>query len=160
MTLTTSVHEIGPALGTALPNFRLADADLRPLSLDHLMGGSGLVLAMITDVWQPTSVRRIVWLRRHISKFALMGTPVALMACNDAGSLYGFQMSSSTPVMFPLLADTDGAVRRAYGMGRSAGLLLIDNDHVLRAKWLVNDDHVWPKMGEITQAIESLMVYA
>jgi hypothetical protein len=114
------------------------------------------MLGFIGDIWMPTSVRRIFWLQRNATKFALSGAPVALLVRENAHTLYGFRMSSPLPVPFPLLADVSGDVHRTYNMDVYPGLVLLDRHHLTRAKWLVPDERVWPKMQDLVKAIESL----
>jgi hypothetical protein len=45
-------------------------------------------------------------------------------------------------------------------MDRHPGLLLIDHHHILRDKWLMPDERVWPKLEEITRSVHSVQVYA
>ncbi|HRL13185.1 MAG TPA: redoxin domain-containing protein [Aggregatilineales bacterium] len=148
--------ELGPILHTPASSFTLPDHTQSTFSLDELMGPNGVMLGFIGDIWQAASVRRILWLQRHVSKFAQMGTPIALLVRDHAHTLYGFRMSSPLPVPFPLLADVDGKVHRAYSMDRHPGLLLIDQQRMLRYKWLMPEDNIWPKMPELVEAVQAL----
>lgn len=148
--------ELGPRLGMSAPEFKLPDHSRVAHTLDQIMGESGLLLGFIGDIWQPTSVQRILWLQRHIAKFARLGTPAALMVRDQPNTLYGFRMSSPLPVPFPMLADVDGAMHAAYRMSFSPGLLLIDTDRTIRYKWLMPDDTLWPPVPEIVQAVQTL----
>lgn len=149
-------EELGPRLYTTTPNFCLTDFKNTDYTLDNLMGANGVLLGFVGDIWQPTSVRRILWLQRHVGKFALMGTPVAILVRDHAQTLHGFQMSSPLPVPFPLLADQRGDVHELYTMNNHPGLLLIDNQFALREKWLMSPDRVWPKMKDLVDAIQRL----
>lgn len=146
--------ELGPVVNMRAPDFALLDHKRQLYMLDDLMGASGVVLGFIGDIWQPASVRRILWLQRHVNKFAVMGTPVALLVRDYPHVLNGFHSSSPLPVPFPLLADSDGQVHRTFAMDRNPGMLLIDRQHVLRKKWLMPNDQVWPRMQELVQAIQ------
>jgi len=148
--------ELGPVIGSQIQNFALPDHNNERQSILDLVGGTGILLGFIGDIWQPTSVRRILWLQRHLHKFALMGTPIALLVHDEPHTLYGFHSSSPLPVPFPLLADRDGSVHRSHAMDRHPGLLLLDHHLIVREKWLVPDDRVWPKINELMGAIESL----
>jgi len=148
--------ELGPILGSRATDFSLPDHTQAPHSLSDLMGTNGLMLGFIGDIWQAASVRRILWLQRHVAKFSQIGTPIALLVRDHAHTLYGFRMSSPLPVPFPLLADVDGKVHRAYSMDRYPGLVLIDHNGVLRHKWLMPEDNVWPKMPELVEAAQTL----
>lgn len=152
--------ELGPIVNFGVSDFHLLDHKQLGYSLDDLMGIAGVLLGFIGDIWQPASVRRILWLQRQVHKFSLMGAPMALIIRDYPHTLYGFHMSSPLPVPFPLLADPDGKVHLTYQMDRYPGMLLIDRNHVLREKWLMPDDRVWPKVQELAQAIHNLQVLA
>lgn len=149
-------EELGPLAYTLGENFSLSNHKDQSYTLDDLMGTNGVLLSFIGDIWHPTSVRRILWLQRHVGKFALMGTPVAVLVRDLTETLYGFEMSSPLPVPFPLLADEKGDVHRQYRMDRHPGLLLIDNQQMIREKWLMPPDRVWPSMKDLVNAIQQL----
>lgn len=148
--------ELGPVLYSQAPEFRLPDHEQKLNTLDDLMGDQGMLLGFIGDIWQPTSVRRILWLQRHVGKFAMLGAPVTLMVRDHPHTLYGFRMSSPLPVPFPMLADADGHIHEIYRMDRHPGILLIDKDKIIRHKWLMPEDNVWPKMPELVHAVQAL----
>lgn len=153
--MTTKILEPGPQLFSTLPDFRLPDCYWNPHELGTLMGKQGILLSFISDIWHPSSVRRILWLRHHMPKFMKLGVNVAVIVRDDAKMLYGFEMSSPLPIPFQLLADTRGDVHDDYDMVGHNGLLLLNKRHVLRAKWIVPEDRVWVKFPEL----ESEMVY-
>lgn len=148
--------ELGPMLNVAAPDFTLSDHNHRPQQISAMLGRKGIMLGFIGDIWQPVSVRRIFWLQRHAGKFALAGTPVALLVRENPHTLYGFRMSSPLPVPFPLLADADGRIHQAYNMDRHPGLVLLDRQRSTRAKWLMPDERIWPRMQELLAAVETL----
>lgn len=149
-------EELGPSPYTLCESFALSNHKNMTYTLDDLMGTNGVLLSFIGDIWHPTSVRRILWLQRHVGKFALMGTPVAVLVRDLNETLYGFEMSNPLPVPFPLLADETGDVHRQYQMNRHPGLLLIDKQSMIREKWLMPPDRVWPPMKELVNAIQQL----
>jgi alkyl hydroperoxide reductase subunit AhpC len=65
-------------------------------------------------------------------------------------------MSSPLPIPFPLLADVDAEVHQVYNMDQHPGLVLLDRKRLVRAKWLVPDERVWPKMQDLISAIDAL----
>lgn len=148
--------ELGPILNSMVEDFSLSDHNNQLYTLEDLMGENGVMLGFIGDIWQPASVRRILWLQRHVQKFAQEGTPIALLVRDEPHTLYGFHSSSPLPVPFPLLADPRGHVHREYRMERHPGLLLIDQNYVLREKWLMPDDRVWPKLPQLIHSIQRL----
>ncbi len=149
-------EELGPINLTTCTNFSLKNHKSVAYTLDDLMGANGVLLGFIGDIWNPTSVRRILWLQHHVGKFALMGTPVAVLVRDLSETLYGFEISSPLPVPFPLLADEAGDVHQMYRMNRHPGLLLIDRNYTLREKWLMPPDRVWPNMKELIGAVQQL----
>lgn len=148
--------ELGPTLFTKAQDFSLPDHTQKIYTLGELAGETGIMLGFIGDIWQAASVRRILWLQRHVGRFAQMGTPIALLVRDHSHTLYGFRMSSPLPVPFPLLADADGRVHRSYSMDRHPGMILIDRERVIRYKWLMPEDNVWPKMPELIEAVQTL----
>ncbi|MCL4253357.1 MAG: redoxin domain-containing protein [Anaerolineae bacterium] len=154
--MSTRILEQGPPLLTTMPDFRLPDCDWKAYELGNLMGETGLLLAFIGDIWHPASVRRVMWLQHHTPKFATLGTPVAIIVRDEAKMLYGFQTSSPLPIPFPLLADTKGDVHDDYDMVGLTGLLLLDKQHRLQAKWIIPEDRVWVKLPQLVSEIELL----
>jgi peroxiredoxin len=146
--------EQGPIINTYVPEFQLPDHNRVMHTRIALMGEHGMLLGFIGDIWQPASVRRILWLQRHVGKFALMGTPVAVLVRDHANTLYGFQMSSPLPVPFPLLADVEGKTHELYHMETQAGLILIDRYNRVHQKWLMLPEYVWPKLQDIVDEIQ------
>lgn len=154
--MTTRILETGPQLFTKMYDFRLPDCHWTPYELGNLMGETGVLLGFIGDIWHPASVRRVLWLQHHIPRFITLGVHAAIIVRDEAKMLYGFQMSSPLPIPFPLLADTKGDVHDDYQMTGLTGLLLIDPDHIVRAKWIIPENHVWVKLPEIIGEIEFL----
>lgn len=149
----------GPELNSTVPSFELNNYRGTRYTLDNLRGDNGVLLGFIGDIWKPTSVRRILWLQRHVTKFSLLGTPIALLVREPPIALHGFQMSSPLPVPFPILADEDGYVHQLYAMMESPGLLLIDRGKILRQKWMMPDERVWPRMNELVKAVQHVQAY-
>jgi peroxiredoxin len=149
--------EHGPIVNSTVPEFQLPNHNNTVVPFNDLIGKNGAIFGFIGDIWQPTSVRRILWLQRNVGKFALMGTPVSLLIRDHPHTLFGFYSSSPLPVPFPLLADTDGRVHQIYNMERQAGLLLVDRQRIVREKWLMPAEYVWPKFTDLMQAIQRLV---
>jgi peroxiredoxin len=148
--------ELGPRLKSLAPEFSLLNHEHRESTLQDMMGEKGLLLGFTGDIWQPASVRRILWLQRHTSRFVRHGINVALLICDKPHMLYGFYMSSVMPLEFPLLADDERSVHTRFSMQRHAGLILIDSHGIIRDKWLVPDERVWPNVQELLDAFQQL----
>jgi peroxiredoxin len=148
--------ELGPSLNTLAPDFVLSDHSQHKRSLVELMGNRGLLLGFIGDIWEPASVRRILWLQRNSAYFTREHVNLALVVVDQPHTLYGFYMSSSLPLHFPMLADTQRKVHELFNMTRYSGLALIDSHCLIRDKWLVPDERVWPKIHEIVDSIHAM----
>ncbi|TVR22531.1 MAG: hypothetical protein EA396_05785 [Anaerolineaceae bacterium] len=146
--------ELGPAIGQKVTDFNLEDGKQQRFTLGGLIGDSGILLGFIGNIWHVASIRRILWLQHHLHRFTLMGVSVALLVEEHHNTLHSFLMSSPLPVPFPILADAEGKTHAQYHMHRHPGLLLVDNERILREKWLMSIDRVWPKQSEIAEAIQ------
>ena len=155
MLLAQTLH-MGPHLQTVAPGFTLFNHENKVIRLHQLFGEQGLLLGFTGDIWEPASVRRILWMQRHYMQFCKRGVGSALLTCDKPQMLSGFSMSSQVPLEFPLLADADHAIHEQYNMTRYAGLVLIDANQILRDKWIVPDERVWPRPAELLAAIDRL----
>lgn len=149
------VNPTGPELDTRVPDFALLSTDQFCYSLADVTGEAGLLLGFIGNLWQQSSVRRILWLQNHQAQFMAKGVPVALIVQDSQQMLDGLRLTSPVPLSFPLLADTTGSAHRLYNI-EQAGLMVIDRMGYLRDKWLMTDDRVWPREQELLQAIDRL----
>lgn len=150
-----NTQEIGPHLNTIAPEFQVGDHNQMQRRLDDLMGPNGLVLGFLVDIWLSASVRRIIWLQRHANTFIRAGFNVGLVICDQPHMLYGYYISSPTPLEFPLLADVKGEVHRLYNMAHHPGLVLLDTQRVIRHKWLMPDERVWPKVYDMLEVLNT-----
>lgn len=154
--MAMETFELGPLIDKPAIDFSLPDCNGTIYTLSGTVGEKGVILGFIGDIWHATSVRRILWLQHNLHKLAMMGTPVMLMVRDHPTTLYGFHASTPLPVPFPMLADEKGNVHSKFNMDRHPGLVLIDGDLHIRAKWLMPSERVWPKVAEIEQAIATL----
>lgn len=141
---------------TAAPDFNVPDQYDRLQTLASVMRGSGLLLGFAAGIWQPASVRRLLWLQKHAHRLTSTGLNVALVVCDRQSTLYGFHMSSPVSVNFPLLADANGAVHARYGMADQPGMVLVDPNGVLRQRWMMSIDRVWPAVNDLLAAAQKL----
>ena len=148
--------ELGPPLNSAAPAFTLYNHENQKQSLGELMGSSGLLLGFTGDIWQPASVRRILWFQRHTTMFARYGVQIALLICDKPHMLYGYYLSTAAPLGFPLLADATREVHHQFNMTQHSGLVLVGHDGLIRDKWLVPDERVWPRVQELVSSFNLL----
>jgi peroxiredoxin len=160
MPTTTLIRPVtanfGPAMRQPAPDFVLSNHARQSEQMTHLIGERGLLLAFIGDIWNAVNVRRILWLQRHAHHILLTGFNLALISRDQPHTLYGFAISSATPPEFPLLSDVDGTVHRQFNMGKYPGMVLVDHHQIVRHKWLMPDDRVWPRIHEILETLEQI----
>jgi peroxiredoxin len=147
--------ELGPVLDTIAPDFALQNHDRVVQNLSDIMGEKGLLIGFINDIWKPASIRRILFMQRHYHKFVNHECNLVLLIADDQYTLYTFYMSSPMTVVVPMLADPDHSTHQQYNM-HHAGLVLMDSDQILRAKWLMPDERVWPKVSELMAEVYAL----
>ncbi|MBK8137809.1 MAG: redoxin domain-containing protein [Chloroflexi bacterium] len=140
----------------ALPAFSLSDHNRVRRSLDTLMGPEGMLLGFIGDIWRPISINRILTMQKEASKLAARGLSVAIVIRGRVNTLTNFIINTPVPVTLPLLADPDGMVQATYRTHMSPGLLLLDRRRVMRFRWLLTDELLWPMMDDVLKAASSL----
>lgn len=150
MSVSYETVEMGPKLYSVAPNFSLKDAEGSRVQLYDLIGERGVLLAFVRNIWEPASIRRILYMQRHLQKFQAKGYSIALIIQDRQYSLWTFYMSSPMTVTVPLLADENGDVHAAFNM-EHAGLVLLDADANIRSKWLMPDERVWPKARDLLE---------
>ncbi len=148
--------EMGPRLHSFASEFMLMNHNSQFLMLNSLMGERGLFLGFTGNIWDPASVRRIIWMQRHYPEFKKQGVNMALLVSDHPQKLLGYAMSSLTPVEFPLLADWDQAVHAQYHMEHYAGMVLVDCMWVIREKWIMPDERVWPHITDLMDTLKTL----
>ena len=154
--MVATTLEMGPPVGLDAPAFSLMNHENHVMALSDLMGERGILLGFTGDIWQPASVRRILWLQRQHHQFTTYGVEIALLICDKPHMLFGYSMGSVRPLQFSLLADTDRRIHEAYRMTRYAGLVLLDHEYTIRDKWIVPDERVWPRAAELCAVFEQL----
>jgi peroxiredoxin len=142
------------ALNIPAPHFTLPDHGRTARSLGSIIGQRGVVLGFTGDIWRPASIRRIIWLQRHATLLQRTGFNVALLIRDEPHMVYGFYASSPNPPVFPMLADTDGDVHRLFGMTESTGMVILDQALIMRQRWLLGPDRIWPRLSEIMDALD------
>ncbi|HEY4187101.1 MAG TPA: peroxiredoxin [Polyangia bacterium] len=92
--------------------------------------------------------------RDAFDKFVTAGVTIFAVSHDDDASHQGFREHQHLP--FPMVADTSGAVQRAYGVGSA----LPGTSMTARVTFLVGPDgkiaRVWPKVDPVVNATEVL----
>jgi hypothetical protein len=119
------------------------------------MGQNGLLLCFIGDIWNPANIQRILWLQRHSQSIMRQGYGVALIVRDQPHLLYGFYVSTAKPLDFPLLSDLYGDIHELFDMAHYPGMVMLDENSVIRHKWLMPEDRIWPRLNDIVDVLEA-----
>jgi peroxiredoxin Q/BCP len=109
-----------PLPGDRAPDFAGVTTDGTPVSLKDFRGRK-LVLYFYPRDDTPLCTRQACSLRDHNAEIAKRGAAILGVSTQDEASHRRF--AAKHRLNFPLLADTDGAVGRAYGTIGGGGLL-------------------------------------
>jgi peroxiredoxin Q/BCP len=139
-------------LGTAAPDFAAKDATGKVVHLSDLGGTPRLVYFYPKDE-TPGCTKEACAFRDTYDKFKAKGVTVFGVSRDTQESHDKFRAAHALP--FPLVADADGAVQKAYGVP-SMGVLPIAE----RVSFLVDRDgkidHVFEKVDPVVHANEVL----
>ena len=149
------IIEPGIGLHEVAPEFTIPDHDNRLYHRDNLMSENGLLMGFIGDIWNPANIQRILWLQRHTSSIMRQGFGVALIVRDRPHLLYGFYVSTAKPLQFPLLSDLRGDIHDMFNMGRTPGMVMLDDQFVIRHKWLMPEDRIWPRIHDLVEVLEA-----
>lgn len=125
-------------VGQPAPEFTLTDQDGASVSLASLNGGWVVVYFYPKDD-TPGCTAESCSFRDNFEDFTDAGAKVIGISSDSVESHKAFATKHSLP--FTLLADTDGGVRKAWGVGKTLGLLpgrvtyVIDPEGVVRHKF-------------------------
>ena len=125
-------------VGQPAPEFTLPDQDGGAVSLSSLKGGWVVVYFYPKDD-TPGCTAESCSFRDSFEEFSDAGAKVVGISGDSVESHKAFATKHNLP--FTLLADTDGSVRKAFGVSKTLGLIpgrvtyVIDPDGVVRHKF-------------------------
>ncbi|HEY9070841.1 MAG TPA: peroxiredoxin [Candidatus Ozemobacteraceae bacterium] len=123
-------------VGERAPEFTLNDQDGKPVSLADFRGKQTVVVFFYPKDESPVCTIEACGFRDLTPSFADAGAAVLGISSDDAAKHRKF--ADQYRLSFPLLADTDGAVRRAFGVPATLWLIpgrvtyVIDRDGIVR----------------------------
>lgn len=120
------------AIGDRAPDFTLPDQDNRDVSLDDLLAKGPLLLYFYPADFTPVCTREACAFGALESELSAKGVTLAGVSPQD--SLTHTKFRARYHLTFPLLADTDRRVIRAYGCDAFWGL------HVSRVTYRIGPD--------------------
>lgn len=140
-------------IGQVAPHFSVVDDQKKPVHLEELTRHGNLLLAFIHGTWCPHCVQTIYRLRRAAATFAQEGIGIAVVAIDDPNTLSVFRQSAMPAIPFPLLADKDQAVHKAYHLEKMSAYIALDTSRMIRGLFLDADHHSYPGHSAIVQAL-------
>ena len=126
------------AIGSTAPDITLPDQDGRPVSLSDLRGRWVVVYFYPADD-TPGCTAESCSFRDRYEDFVDAGATVVGISSDPVESHKRFAAKNRLP--FTLLSDVDGTARKAFGVGRTLGLLpgrvtfVIDPEGVVRSSF-------------------------
>jgi len=124
------------AVGDAIPEFTLKDDEGADVARADLLGEGPLVLYFYPRDDTPGCTVESCTFRDTHEDFADAGARVVGVSADGVASHAAFKAKHSLP--FTLLCDTDNALRRAFGVSSTLGILpgrvtyVVDSDGVIR----------------------------
>lgn len=122
--------------GAAAPDFELPAHTGEKIRLSSFRGSKAVVLFFYPKDETPGCTKEVCAFRDSYADFASQNT-VVLGVSSDSGTSHD-RFANKHNLPFPLLSD-DGTLRRAYGVGRTLGIIagratfVIDKEGVIRA---------------------------
>jgi thioredoxin-dependent peroxiredoxin len=123
-------------VGSPAPEFRLQRSDGKIITLEEFRGKKNLVVYFYPKDFSRGCTAEACGFRDAYEAFKNLGAEVIGISGDSQQSHDGFAREHSLP--FILLTDSDGAVRKAYGVKKSLGLLpgrvsfVIDKQGIIR----------------------------
>jgi len=136
-------------VGDPAPDVTLTTADGATIRLADLRGRSAVVLFFYPKDGTPVCTQEACAFRDSYEKFRAAGAEVIGVSADSDARHRAFAAQHALP--FPLVADTDGSVRKAFGAPSILGVVpgrttyVIDRDGIVRTVFTANfvsDAHV------------------
>jgi len=149
-------------IGEKAPDFTLFDMERRQRSLHDFLGKK-IVLAFFPGAFTSTCKKEMCTLRDDLAKLGKLGAEVVAVSVSDPFALKGFHEDNA--LNFPLLSDYTRQTIKTYGIELHdfAGLkgytvakrsvFLLDEDGVVKWKWVSDNPGVEPDYAEITRQL-------
>lgn len=143
--------------GSKAPDFSARTADGQQIQLSQFLGQRGLVLFFYPKDGTRICTAEACAFRDSYEKFVDAGFEVIGISSDSQISHQQFAERNALP--FPLISDSDGALRKLFNVPRTLGLLpgratyVIDRDGIIRHIYsaaLASDNHVTEALAAIS----------
>ncbi|GAB1421058.1 hypothetical protein MASR2M15_11920 [Anaerolineales bacterium] len=135
------------------PSLSLIDANHNMRSIKTLMGRNGLLLGFAKDMWDLSTIRRILWLQKQSQRLDMYEVTCAIVLPNTPFILNSFALTIPGLLSFSLLADPDGEIFEQYNM-QDSGFVFIDSQETIRKEWILLPGQAEPAYQSILKVIE------
>jgi peroxiredoxin len=109
------VMKLGPQIGQAVPDFRLADQRGHTWTRDSLMGPKGLMIVFSRSAdWCPYCKTQMIELQSRADEIKSRGLGLAVITYDSPAVLADFTMRRG--ITYPLLSDAGSATIKKYGI--------------------------------------------
>jgi peroxiredoxin len=144
------------AIGDDAPNFSLPDDQANKVTLNDVLRERGGLLAFVHGTWCPVCVQALYRLRQYAHIYQDEGFGVAVIAHEQPGTLHVFKLSARPSVDFALLSDEEGTVRASYQLAQTGAFFVIDENKVVREKFLDVAHRGWPGHSHILTSMKHI----
>jgi thioredoxin-dependent peroxiredoxin len=142
------------AVGSPAPAFRLQRSDGHYVSLEEFRGKKNLVVYFYPRDFSRGCTAEACEFRDSYEAFKNMGAEVIGISGDNQQSHDGFAREHKLP--FILLSDTDGSVRKAYGVKKSLGLIPGRVSFVIDKQGIVR--HIFSSQARPTAHVDEALV--
>ena len=104
------------SVGEKLPEFTLQDALENWITLADTRGPNGTVVAFIHGSFCPSCMPQLQRLNAIAPELARHGVGLVCITHDAVPTIFGFQASTTPPLQYPLLADSDPTLAYEYGV--------------------------------------------
>lgn len=152
-------------VGQPAPDFTLLDTVRKPRSLSEFRGKK-VVLAFFCGAFTTVCTKELCTVMDNIEKLSALGAQVAAVSVDSPFANRAF--AEKNGLAFPLLSDFTRDVVNRYGIPLSnfAGMqgyvaakrsvFILDEEGVVRYKWVSDDPAVEPNYQELAAALEKI----
>ncbi len=146
-------------VGDKAPNFSTTTYDGRRIGLTDYLGKRSLVVFFYPKDGTPVCTQEACAFRDSYEKFVEAGTEVIGVSGDREETHRSF--ARDYKLSFPLISDSDGSMRRAFGVPKTLGIFpgrvtyVIDKDGIIRhvfSAQFASDEHVREALSAIAAA--------
>jgi len=151
-------------IGDKAPNFELVDTELKFRKLDEFKGKK-VVISFFVAASSPVCEVELCTFRDKLNEISELGAQV--IAISNDGPFANKAFAEKNNYNFPVLGDYESKTIRDYDVllpdllhvknynAAKRSVFILDNDHKIIWKWIVDDPLKEPNYDEIIQVLKS-----